>query len=241
MKLTIEQLADKVNELIAEKSKTQPELIKDGRQSSTLSTRRIRDYITKGLIEKPVGLGREKWFDKSHVDSLVSLRMLQHNGLSDHYIMNSTKLEGSIDKFSSLYSNDENNNVSWSNSLSLNEETSTDEIMQSNALDFLKSLQGNNNSKSRLLSNEIATAGSSANKSIFSSIDSVAYAASKADTDLLRSLSQTKYRQFNEYLMDDKLGVFLKIDPKADTELQKKLVEVIKNEIIKHNKENNND
>jgi DNA-binding transcriptional MerR regulator len=241
MKLTIEQLADKVNELIAEKAVAQPELIKDGRQSSTLSTRRIRDYITKGLIEKPVGVGREKWFDNSHVDALVSLRMLQHNGLSDHYIMNSTKLEGSIDKFASLYSNDETNNVSLTNSLSLNEEASTDEIMQSNALDFLKSLQGNTNSKKGLLSNEIASAGIPPNKSIFSSIDSIAYAANKTDTDLLKSLSQTKYRQFNEYLMDEKLGVFLKIDSKADTVLQKKLVEVIKNEIIKHNKENNND
>ena len=242
MKLTIEQLADKVNELIAEKSKEQPELIKDGRQSSILSTRRIRDYITKGLIEKPVGAGREKWFDNSHVDALVSLRMLQHNGLSDHYIMNSTKLEGSLDKFSSIYSNDEcNNNLSLNNSLSLNEEVSNDEMMQSNALDFLKSLQGNNNSNKGLLSNQIATAGSPPNKSIFSSIDSIAYAANKTDTDLLRSLSQTKYRQFNEYLMDEKLGVFLKIDSKADAGLQKKLVEVIKNEIIKHNKENNND
>jgi hypothetical protein len=252
MKLTIEQLADKVNELIAEKFKNQPELIKDGRQSSVLSTRRIRDYITKGLIEKPVGSGREKWFDNSHVDALISLRLLQHNGLSDQYIMNSTKLDGAKDLFMSSYSSEKldgsvdllmssySNEEQNSTLNGLEKESSTDETMRNNALDFLKSLKdGVNSSKKGLNLNEIATANSPSPK--FLPIDSIAYAANAADSDLLRSLTQTKYRQFNEYLMDEKLGVFLKIDSKTDTGLQKKLVDVIKNEIIKHNKENNND
>lgn len=237
MKLTIEQLADKVNELISEKFKEQPESIKDGRQSSTLSTRRIRDYITKGLIEKPVGAGREKWFDNSHIDALVSLRLLQHNGLSDYYIKNSlsaTSTEIDNDSFPGIeekYSKD---------ALTSSDMPSNDEVMQNNALDFLKSLQGNNNPKKISPINEMAIANNPINKSFLSSIDSKAY-ANQADTDLLKSLSQTKYRQFNEYMVDEKLGVFLKIDSRADLELQKKLTEVIKNEIIKHNKENNND
>jgi DNA-binding transcriptional MerR regulator len=261
MKLTIEQLADKVNELISEKFKDQPESIKDGRQSSVLSTRRIRDYITKGLIEKPVGAGREKWFDNSHVDALVSLRLLQHNGLSDYYIKNSIsatatnsddwpfpRVEGKSlsNSFADSKANSNATIDNWPFPRTVKKDSNietNDEVMQRNALDFLKTLQENNNSKKNSLLNldEIAKVGGVVNKGFPSTVDSMAYAANPVDSDLLKSLSQTRYKQFNEYVVDEKLGAFLKIDSKADMGLQKKLVEVIKNEIIKHNKENNND
>jgi len=235
MKLTIEELADKVNELIADKCKEQPELVKDGRQSSILSTRRIRDYITKGLIEKPVGSGREKWFDESHINALVSLRLLQHNGLSDQYIMNSTKVDNALNPFISSYSNEEPQKLYGSTSL--NALSSDDEIMQNDALDFLKSLQGGKSAQAQSLSSaEAATNSISKDKSL--SMDLQGYST---NADLLRSLNQTKYRQFNEYLIDEKLGVFLKVDSKTDMVLQKQLLETIKNEITKHNnKENKN-
>ena len=88
IKLTIEDLADKVNEILEDHFKTHPEMISDARQSNILSTRRIRDYLTKGLIPKPfsTGEGKQKWFDHTHVDALVALRLLQHNGLSEQYI-----------------------------------------------------------------------------------------------------------------------------------------------------------
>ena len=88
IKLTIEDLSKKVNEILEDHFKTHPEMISDARQSNILSTRRIRDYLTKGLIPKPfsTGEGKQKWFDHTHVDALVALRLLQHNGLSEQYI-----------------------------------------------------------------------------------------------------------------------------------------------------------
>lgn len=242
MKLTIEQLADKVNQLIADNFKESPELIKDGRQSSVLSTRRIRDYITKGLIEKPVGSGREKWFDESHVNSLVSLRLLQHNGLSDQYILSSTKSE--LLKDSSNYEYVSEESLGLLDSTNLNYK-SDDEKLQNNAMDFLHSIQkGNTKELSPNIgaSLNMMTGSLGATSSSLSSSAEKKLFATQADTDLLRSLSQSKYRQFNEYVVDEKLGVFLKVDSKTDTTLQKKLLETLKNEIINHNnKENKND
>lgn len=83
MKLTIQELADIVNEQL----KDEVEFKKDSRQSSVVSERRIRDYMTKGMLSKPYGDGKNKWFDEKHVEQLVALRLLQMRGLSDQYIV----------------------------------------------------------------------------------------------------------------------------------------------------------
>jgi DNA-binding transcriptional MerR regulator len=248
MKLTIEQLADKVNELISEKFKESPESIKDGRQSSVLSTRRIRDYITKGLVEKPVGAGREKWFDETHINKLVSLRLLQHNGLSDQYIKGEVLNNLSNSTGYHTYLSEENTlNESTSklfDSASLNSTTNNDEQMQSNALSFLQALQNSPKEMAPKLNSKLGAIAGASNAGVAlgltGSLEKPVY-AKQADLDLLRSLTQSQYRQFNEYPVDEKLGVFLKVDSKTDMVLQKKLLETLKNEIINHNKENKND
>lgn len=84
VKLTIEELADMVNAEL----KKDKEISLDKRQAETLTVRRIRDYISKGLINKPYG-SKYKWFDMSHVNALISIRKLQNSGLSEKYIKNS--------------------------------------------------------------------------------------------------------------------------------------------------------
>jgi DNA-binding transcriptional MerR regulator len=243
MQLTIEQLADKVNEVIAEHFKDQSESIKDGRQSSILSTRRIRDYITKGLIEKPTGNGREKWFDESHVNALVSLRLLQHNGLSEQYILSSTKIDNSDAYLDSSYMV-ENKKVDL-----------TEDDLKNDAFDFLKNLQSpksnlvdKSNIKSNFRSidehNKLVASSAligSANSQSLNSLGS--YAAKEVDMNLLKSFSQSqvKMKQFNEYVVDENLGVMLKVDSKLDGVLQKKLCETLKQEIINYTKGEKND
>lgn len=244
MQLTIEQLADKVNEVIVERFKDQPESIKDGRQSSILSTRRIRDYITKGLIEKPTGNGREKWFDESHINALVSLRLLQHNGLSEQYILSSTKLDNT-----ESYSSSESLFLSGS---SLKEKINNDKDLQINAFDFLKNLQSpkelNSLEKSNfrsIVEHTKLVASSALSGSTNQSLGSLnSYTSAKSeDINLLKTFtqSQIKMKQFNEYVVDEGIGVMLKVDSKVDGVLQKRLCETIKQEIINYTKGEKND
>ncbi len=81
----IQELADKVNELLKKEDKLRLS-IKDSRINLELSERRIRDYMTKGLLEKPLQDGSKKWFNDKHVDQLFSIRKLQIQGISESVI-----------------------------------------------------------------------------------------------------------------------------------------------------------
>lgn len=85
MKLNIFELAQKVNEYF----KKEDVVSSDGRQSLEVSERRIRDYMTKGLLDKPEGSGREKFFNERHVEQLIALRKLQFSGASEKYVTSS--------------------------------------------------------------------------------------------------------------------------------------------------------
>lgn len=215
MKLNIEELANKVNEIINEELNSKQEHIRDARQSSVLSTRRIRDYMTKGLLHKPQGT-KEKWFDETHVSALVSLRMLQHNGLSEQYILSSSSKE----------------NFQEENSLEQKNE----------ALNFLNSIQTNsnqnffNNQPSILASTGLNT------KEGFKAYSTSTRDMLKKDSVLLSSLVQSSkpFTQFNEYCVDKDFGVYLKIDSKMNNSTQIELFEKLQKE-IKNLKEKKND
>lgn len=211
MKLNIEELADKVNELIDKELNNKQGTIKDARQSSVLSTRRIRDYMTKGLLHKPNGT-KEKWFDESHVNALVSIRLLQHNGLSEQYIMSS-----------SLKENIENE-------------------QQNDALNFLSSLSSlsaQTNNTNYFRNNPIMASSSlSENFGSYSTSSDVL----KKDSLLLNNLVQSSkpFTQFNEYCVDKEFGVYLKVDSKMNNSTQLELFEKLQKE-IKSLKEKKND
>ncbi len=212
MKLNIEELADKVNELVDKELDNKQGSIKDARQSNILSTRRIRDYMTKGLLHKPNGT-KEKWFDESHVNALVAIRLLQHNGLSEQYIMSSSVKE-----------NIENN---------LYEQ-------QNEAMDFLNSLSRQSISPNHFKGSPImASASLSENLTSYSTNSRDVL---KKDSLLLSNLVQSSkpYTQFNEYCVDKEFGVYLKVDSKMNNSTQLELFEKLQKE-IKSLKERKND
>ena len=58
----------------------------DQRTSETLSTRRIRDYVSKGMVNKPFRHGRNAIYGEHHVLQLLALRSMQADGLPEKYI-----------------------------------------------------------------------------------------------------------------------------------------------------------
>ena len=258
IKLTIEDLSDKVNEILEDHFKTHPEMISDARQSNILSTRRIRDYLTKGLIPKPfsTGEGKQKWFDQTHVDALVALRLLQHNGLSEQYI--SKELDKNSVLNESFYTSSDNAESSLPNEPKLASNSINN--LQSDALQFLNSLKNNTQSPENRDSNigasasianglnlkSYTTAGSKLQpfsseqikvSTTSSLLSSTTIENNKFTNDeLLKSLSNyqgIKSNTYTEYCIDDNLGIFLKISSKNNPLTQKMISEHVKNEITK--------
>lgn len=77
MKLTIDELAEKIN-------KNLNLLQDDKRISNKISVRRIRDYMSKGLLDKPFKEGKSIYFTELHYNKLLSLREMQSNGITDN-------------------------------------------------------------------------------------------------------------------------------------------------------------
>ena len=159
MKLTIEQLAEKVNKDLSTLSS------EDKRFSNNLSVRRIRDYMTKGVLEKPFKDGKNTYFTERHYQKLIALREVQSEGIS----------EVSVKKIMS-YENKEIEN----NSLKNNAFATINEIInfkESNSLNMIASASVSSNNNLRL--------GDSQNKS-------VNYLNSLIDSSLLNNKAETK-------------------------------------------------
>ncbi len=110
----IQELANKVNSLL-KKEENLLLSIKDSRISVEITERRIRDYMSKGLLEKPLQDGGKKWFNDQHVEQLKAIRTLQLQGISESVIKDGL-------------------------SKSLESYTSTEIMKKNDALDFLNSL-----------------------------------------------------------------------------------------------------
>lgn len=79
-KMTIEQLAQQYNKLIKGKGDNQAQ---DKRYSPELTSRRIRDYVSKGIIDKPEREGKYAFYNERHLNQLLSVRAVQKEGFSD--------------------------------------------------------------------------------------------------------------------------------------------------------------
>lgn len=91
MKLTIEDLANEVNKSLSDLKS------EDKRFSNNLSPRRIRDYISKGMLDKPFKDGRNIFFTELHVQKLIALREVQSEGISEENIKKLISYENPID------------------------------------------------------------------------------------------------------------------------------------------------
>lgn len=81
---SIEELADEVNKRLKETNVDTS--ITDGRVSNLVTTRKIRDLMTKELIGKPFKDGRNNYFDDSHVEQIIHVKELQKEGASEKLI-----------------------------------------------------------------------------------------------------------------------------------------------------------
>lgn len=81
---SIEELADEVNKRLKETNIDTS--ITDGRVSNLVTTRKIRDLMTKELIGKPFKDGRNNYFDDSHVEQIIHVKELQKEGASEKLI-----------------------------------------------------------------------------------------------------------------------------------------------------------
>ena len=87
MKLTIEELANKVNEQLSNLSS------EDKRFSANVSVRRIRDYVSKGVLDKPFKDGKNIYFTELHYQKLIALREIQSEGISEDNLKKFIDLE----------------------------------------------------------------------------------------------------------------------------------------------------
>ena len=138
MKMKLEELVKNANSLLEKEQK-----YKDQRISNELTIRRVRDYITKGIIDSGIKEGRETFYTKEHLNQLVEVRRLQSKGMSDKLLAS----------FSSSSYQDVNANVNNENSEDdLNSLLSGIESRNEVDSSFTRSISANTLSKSSLYS-----------------------------------------------------------------------------------------
>lgn len=91
--MTIEELSQKITETLKTQNTT------DKRFSNVVTVRRIRDYLSKGVIDRPIKSGRGSYFTQYHFDQLLKVREMQVNGITENNIKK-------ISKFNTMSDND---------------------------------------------------------------------------------------------------------------------------------------
>lgn len=83
-KYSLEELTKVVNEKLVTISTSSL----DKRVSNELTERRIRDYISKGIVSKGNKEGKFVFYNDEHVKEILELRELQNTGYSDRSLAN---------------------------------------------------------------------------------------------------------------------------------------------------------
>lgn len=132
--MSIEELAEEANKVIS----LNPSVISDKRITDTISVRRIRDYISKGMMDKPYKDGRNTYYVQRHLDQLLTLREYQHDGLSESYIQKLSTSTNSSDHIS-----ESSSSLFLNASASAFSVSSQDDVLQQNALSLLAGMKQN--------------------------------------------------------------------------------------------------
>lgn len=140
MKMTIEELAAKINTDLPLSTSN------DKRYNPEVSVRRIRDYISKGMLEKPLKNGKTAYFTEVHYNKLMTLRELQVDGLSDQLLK----------KISSSISSDSLSFSSFSNSI----QEDKSKQLQNDALMEIQIMQGKSLLRSKTLDITVSSSSS---------------------------------------------------------------------------------
>lgn len=115
MKMKLEELVKNANNLLKKEQK-----YNDQRISNELTIRRVRDYITKGILDSGIKEGRETFYTEEHLNQLIEVRKLQSKGMSDKLLVSfsnsyqdinvNTNNENNKDDLNSLLSGIESRN-----------------------------------------------------------------------------------------------------------------------------------
>lgn len=196
IKYTIEELAKKVNDSINLSDST------DNRQIKSLSVRRIQDYMTKGLLDKPYGSSKNKWFGDLHFKRLIALRTLQAEGMSDRALSKVSNTTPTVAEESTL---------------------------QQDALALLSTM-GNTNNSSISVQN-ITGASSSVNNTSATALTlsrHYATSATGAKVENYSTISRPISKNWIEYPIDTEGKVFLKIESGTEFKDTQSMLEQIK-------------
>ncbi len=92
-KMTIEELAEEYNK------KNVQTFYDDKRITEEISVRRIRDYVSKGLLPKPIKEGRRAYYTDNHLKELQNIRKLQSEGFTESYLQKNYNTQSDEDDF----------------------------------------------------------------------------------------------------------------------------------------------
>ena len=228
-KLTIQELAQEVN---SELKKTVSSAT-DARYSQEISERRIRDYMTKGLLDKPFGQGREKWFSQSHIEKLLALRNLQADGLSDQYLK---KLSNSSSEplFTGSRSLTDTTNIGNNFASGFSGQASLDDgSLRESALNFLSTLNQPKSASAIDLkgANQLFASSASGASGLGSGSKSLGESMVQnyySDSKSLETVKKQINKVWNEYQLDDEGKVFLKMESNTKITNPQAVLEKIK-------------
>lgn len=82
---TIEELVQIVNSQLAQEKDV---MVTDGRISSEITVRKVRDMLSKGMLSTPVKDGRYNYFDNSHVEQILNIKKMQKEGVTEKLMKN---------------------------------------------------------------------------------------------------------------------------------------------------------
>jgi hypothetical protein len=221
---TIDQLVEEVNRIITENKDVVQTA--DGRLSELITVRKVRDLLSKRLINNPVKDGRQNYFDNSHVEQILNIKTLQKEGASE-------KLLRGLSASSYLSLNEEDTSLVVTNNI-----TDKDSELQANAMSVLNSINARSiTSKGAQL--ESAIAGSimpQINSHVKrSTMETLILGSSATDKpDLLRSgmsyagSHKNSVKVFSEYPLDDNGKLFLKMEQGYTVTNKEEMLEKIK-------------
>lgn len=133
-KYTLDELTEEINKVLNGVEYTAT----DSRHSKELSSRRIRDLASKGLISKPFKEGRYVYYTELHLSELLDFRQLQSKGLTDKSLLSFKSESPEVNGIEDQSLNDlinsmkENSNISTDtlgNSLSLSSDLNSKSLI----------------------------------------------------------------------------------------------------------------
>lgn len=208
-RMTLEELTDKVNNAM----QIDGYQSLDKRHKEITTGRRIRDYISKGIVDKAEKDGRNVYYTNKHYEQVLYCRKLQQEGLNDQFIKKMVDNESA------------NTDLQFNSYVTHSEK---DLFLQQQAKSTLDSLFSGSSSGSAVQINSLK-------QESFSALAATSATKKYIDT---RSIANKKievieqYKLLKEYPLDKDGKIFLKIEDNYEItdpeEILKKIKSILK-------------